>query len=103
MRISGGIGPPPGMLGAQDDDDDDEGVPPEILDMIRMTEMMASRSGFGGLPGMQVRRIGGPKKPEDNTPRVEEPIEDIMARMNKLSDEIGDKHEKKYERVESKS
>lgn len=40
MRISGG--PPPGMLGAQDDDDDDEdGIPPEILDMIRMTGMMA--------------------------------------------------------------
>jgi len=106
MRISGGIGgPPPGMMMmAEDDDQDDDGVPPEILDMIRMTEMMASRSGFGGMPGMQLRRVGAPKKEkEDNTPRHEEPIEDIMARMNKLSDEIGDRHDKKYTRVESKS
>lgn len=96
MRISGGIGgPPPGLMG-DDDDDDDQGVPPEILDMIRMTEMMARGGSIGGMPpGLQLRRIGGPPKPkEDNTPRHEEPIEDIMARMNKLSDEIGDRHEK---------
>jgi len=45
MRISGPIGggPPPGMVMMADDDDgDDEGIPPEILDMIRMTEMMAA-------------------------------------------------------------
>lgn len=88
MRISGNIGPPPGLIMA-DDDEDEDSIPPEILDMIRMTEMMASRSGFGGLPGMQLGRPGSPKKEVDNTPRHEEPIEDIMARMNKLSDEIG--------------
>ena len=55
--------------------------------------------------GMRIRQIGGPspKKPVDNTPRYEEPVEDIMARMNKLSDEIGEKHENKYRRVETKS
>ena len=31
-----------------DDDDDDDGIPPEILDMIRMTSMMQSRS-MGGM------------------------------------------------------
>jgi len=58
------------------------------------------------MPGMRVRGIGGPppkEKEVDNTPRHEEPIEDIMARMNKLSDEIGERHEKKYTRVESKN
>lgn len=37
--------------------------------------------------------------------RHEESTEDIIAKMNKLSDEISDKHEKrrKYETVDSKS
>ena len=103
IRISGGpggLGPPPGSL---DDDDDEDGIPPEILDMIRATEMMAANSGFGG--GMHIRRIGGqaPPKVEDNTPRHEEAIEDIMDRMNKISDEIGEKHEGRYKSVESQS
>ena len=55
IRISGGsLGAPPGM---GDDDEDEDGIPPEILDMIRATEMMAANSGFGG--GMHIRRIGG--------------------------------------------
>merc|ERR1711990_1311368 len=84
MRVSGPIGggiPPPGMIaGLHDDDDEDDGVPPEILELMKMTEMMAT--GRVGPLG-NLRRIGGPKKqPEDNTPRHEEPVEDIMARMN---------------------
>lgn len=111
MRVSGPIGggiPPPGMIaGLHDDDDDDDaaGIPPEILEIIKMTEMLASGGGPLGGPGIGgLRRIGGPppqRKPEDNTPRHEESVEDIMARMNKLSDEIGEKHENKYKRVES--
>jgi hypothetical protein len=31
-----------------DDDDDDGGIPPEILQLIKMTEMMHSRSSMGG-------------------------------------------------------
>ena len=39
------------------------------------------------------------------SPRHEESTDDIIAKMNKLSEEISDKHEKrrKYEVVESKS
>ena len=85
-------GPPPG-LHKDDDDDDEGGIPQEVLDMIRMTEMMSSRSGFGGLsggPGMHIRRIGGAKPKEPVVPRHEESIENIMDRMNKLSDDIGE-------------
>ena len=75
--------------------------------MIRMTEMMASNGGFMGPPGIHMRLMGGPpghkKEEKDNTPRHEESIEDIMAKMNKLSDEIGDNHEKKYKVTETKN
>jgi hypothetical protein len=42
---------------------------------------------------------------EISKPRVEESSEDIIAKMNKLSEEISDKHEKRrnYEIVDSKS
>jgi hypothetical protein len=42
---------------------------------------------------------------EISKPRHEESTEDIIAKMNKLSDEISDKHEKrrKYDIVDSKS
>jgi hypothetical protein len=53
-----GFGPPPGMMIRRrismpmpiidDDDDDDDGIPPEILDLIKMTSMMQSRS-MGGM------------------------------------------------------
>ena len=46
MRIGG---PPPGIPGGphDDDDDEDEGVPPEILELMKMTEMMVGGSGLG--------------------------------------------------------
>ena len=46
MRIGG---PPPGILGGphEDDEDEDEGVPPEILELMKMTEMMVGGSGLG--------------------------------------------------------
>ena len=129
-------GGPPGMGGAppgmvirkrvsmpmplfDDDDDDDDGIPPEILDLIRMTSMMNSRSmgGFGGGPMIKIskREVNKSAEGEDEIPhdhaielaepRHEESHEDILAKMNKLSDEISDKHEKrrKYETVDSKS
>ena len=53
-----GFGPPPGMTIRRrismpmpiidDDDDDEEGIPPEILELIKMTSMMQSRS-MGGM------------------------------------------------------
>lgn len=53
-----------------DKDDDDEGIPPEILELMRMTEGMMSRpspmSMFGG-PSSRIT-IGG-------RPKVEEKIE----------------------------
>ena len=42
---------------------------------------------------------------EISSPRHEESTEDIIAKMNRLSEEISDKHEKrrKYDAVDSKS
>lgn len=125
-----GSGPPPGMVIRkrisiplpmfEDDDDDDDGIPPEILDLIRMTSMMSSRSmgGFGGGPMIKIskREVNESSAehekdiPHDHAieiapSRHEESPEDIIAKMNKLSEEISDKHEKrrKYETVDSKS
>ena len=102
------------------DDEDDDGIPPEILDLIRMTSMMQSRSIGGSF-------VGGPRikiikrEPNQNAnhsddiphdhaielsePRHEDSTEDIIAKMNKLSEEISDKHEKRrnYDIVDSKS
>lgn len=123
-----GFGPPPGMVIRRrismpmpmidDDDDDDEGIPPEIMDLIRMTSMMNSRS-MGGpmMGGPQIRitkRVVNESHDDDiphdhaieiSQPRHEESTEDIIAKMNKLSEEISDKHEKRrnYEIVDSKS
>ena len=72
------------------------GIPPEILQMMKMTEMMHDRSSFFG---------GGPQKKEKKAalPRHEEKHEDILAKMNRLSEEIGERKNKKYEKVDSKS
>ena len=35
-------GPPPHIDDEDDDDDHKDGIPPEILDLIRMTEMLSS-------------------------------------------------------------
>lgn len=122
-----GFGPPPGMVIRRrismpmimdDDDDEDDGIPPEILDLIRMTSMMQSRSMGGPMMGGPMIRITKREVnsshdddiPHDHAiemsqPRHEESTEDIIAKMNKLSEEISDKHEKrrKYDIVDSKS
>ena len=36
------------VLGDDDEDEDDLGIPPEILEMMHMTEMMHDRSSFFG-------------------------------------------------------
>lgn len=92
-------------MGDDDDDDHDkDGIPPEILELIRMTEAMHTRATggmggpFGAARGPRQLRIskGSDKKDEeeDNTPRHEESHADIMAKMNKLSEEIGERHDK---------
>jgi hypothetical protein len=72
------------------------GIPPEILQMMKMTEMMHDRSG-------PMSFFGGPKKKKPALPRHEESHDDILAKMNRLSDEIGERKNKKYEKVDSKS
>ena len=51
------------VSGDFDDDDADMGIPPEILEMMAMTEMMHDRSSFFG---------GSKKKKGPTLPRVEE-------------------------------
>ena len=77
---------------SHDDDDDDhhdDGIPPEILEMMKMTEaMLGLGSPMGGGPRIRIRQVGGPdfqakRKPEE--PRFEESSSDIMARMDRLS------------------
>jgi len=48
-------------------------------------------SMFGG---PMIRLAPGDKKPKSDEPRVDETHEEIMERMNKLSEEIGERHEK---------
>lgn len=101
---------PSAMMGSpfgddEEEDEDHDGIPPEILQMMQMTEMMHGNMGFGGMgPGihMKVRKIGGSSKDassgdpdEPNLPveRHEESVDSIMERMNKLSDEVSALHE----------
>ena len=108
IRISGGpgrgappgmirIGGPPPPMDDDDDDDDDKhgGIPPEILDLIRMTEMLHGGGGFG--PQFRLNKPDEPKKekPVTQAERKDESMDDIMARMNKISEEIGEQQEKK--------
>jgi hypothetical protein len=76
------------------DEDDDEGVPPEILQMMKMTESLLN-GGMFRPPVPHFPKLVA-KKPEG--PREEESVDSIMERMNKLSEEIGEKSEqrKKY-------
>lgn len=68
------------------DDEDDGGIPPEILEMIRVTEMLHNRA-------MNARpTFSRPAEPA--LPRNDESHEDVMKRMNKLSEEIGEEHDK---------
>ena len=51
IRVSGGpMGMSMTVIGGDMDDDDDMGIPPEILEMMKMTEMMHDRSSFFGAP-----------------------------------------------------
>lgn len=66
--------------------------------MIKMTEAMHSRArgGIMGSPfGRPTPRHLEIKKDDkdDDTPRHEESHAEIMARMNKLSEEIGERHD----------
>lgn len=71
--------PMPMMLG---DDDDDDDIPPEIKALLHLTDDMHSKAS-------------GKKKPVE---RKDESHEDIMKRMNSLSEEIGERHDSsKYE------
>ena len=67
---------------------------------MRMTEMM-TQSMMGGFFG----GLGfGRKQPKKNIVRQDESTEDIMKRMNRLSEEIGEKHERsKYDMSSNKS
>lgn len=84
----------------QEDDDDDhdkDGIPPEIVELIKMTEAMHRRSagGVGGISLAAPRQLRPNQKEEnDNTPRHEESHDEIMAKMNKLSEEIGERHDR---------
>ena len=84
-----------------DKDDDDDHIPPEILELIKMTESMHARPSFFGPP--MIRIGGGSIKKEEKIERKDESSEQIMARMNKLSQEIGEKNElRKYEFADKK-
>jgi len=76
----------------EDEDDDDGGIPPEIAELIRVTEAIHSRAGGIGVPPRQLQAKAA--EPEDNTPRYEESHDSIMAKMNKLSEEIGERHDR---------
>lgn len=102
-------------FGDEDDDehmDEEDGIPPEILEMLRVTEAMhqnAMAGMMGGSPFGPPRLLSISKADEedDNKPRVEESYDDIMSRMNKLSHEIGEKHDqdklaKLYEKKSSR-
>jgi len=112
VRISGGMGTPTMTIRRtitsipHDDDDDDDledGIPPEILELMKMTESMFARpsSPFGGMFGSPMIRMGSAKPKEEKIERHDESAADIMARMNKLSEEIGERNTKdKYEFVD---
>ena len=73
------------MTGDGDDDDDDE-MPEELKRLLGLTEDMHNKAT-------------GKKKVE----RTEESKDDIMKRLNKLSEEIGERKDtSRYEKVDNK-
>ena len=122
IRIGGPMIMPPPIL-MDDDDDEDDDIPAEIKAMLEMTAAMAARSSsFGpmlGAPKIKIvkkaelphhEKHADPSVPDDHAikiveqPRHEETVEEIMARMNKLGEEIGEKHESRRNySVETKS
>ena len=59
-----------------------------------MTEAMHARQMASMFGGPMIRFAPGDKKEKKEEPRADETHEEIMARMNKLSEEIGERHEK---------
>lgn len=59
-----------------------------------MTEAMHARQMASMFGGPMIRLAPGDKKAKSDEPRVDETHEEIMERMNKLSEEIGERHEK---------
>ena len=63
---------------------------------------MHSRQMASMFGGPVIRLSPGDKKPKSDEPRADESHEEIMERMNKLSEEIGERHENsKYERIKT--
>jgi hypothetical protein len=80
------------------DDDDDVGIPPEILAMMRMTEQMHMRAQ--GNPFNMIRKDIKPSVSDDHAlklveTRTEESHSDIMQKFDKLSEEIGERTDRK--------
>lgn len=80
------------------DDDDDVGIPPEILAMMRMTEQMHMRAQ--GNPFSMIRKDTKPSVSDDHAlklveTRTEESHSDIMQKFDKLSEEIGERTDRK--------
>ena len=94
IRIVGG---PPATF-ADDDDDDDDTIPPEILQMMAMTEAIARGMAGNVGPGniIVIEDFEEPpeeQKPEEPIVRQDESYDDIMARMDRLSEEVGTRPE----------
>lgn len=68
---------------------EDHGVPPEIKELMRLTEAMLGGGGlFGGGPRMIEIPIGGSGMPHAHEPRRDESHDDVMARMEKMTQEL---------------
>ena len=67
---------------------EDKGVPPEIQELMRLTEAMLGGGGLFGGPRMIEIPIGRPGMPHANEPRRDESHEDVMARMEKMTQEL---------------
>ena len=80
------------------DDDEDEAIPPEILDLMRITEAMSMGGGmFGGALDMPhirkipIEKLGTPMKAEE---RHDESHEEIMQKMESLHQEMGERQKR---------
>ena len=69
--------------------EEEEGIPPEIQDLMRITEAMLGGGGlFGPPPGMIEIPLNGLGRPRAPEPRHDESHEDVMARMQKMTEEL---------------
>lgn len=68
---------------------EDQGVPPEIQELMALTEAMLGGGGMFGGPRIVEIPLGGrhgnERAPE---PRRDESHEDVMARMEKMTQEL---------------